>query len=104
MQEGILITSSIFLIIGFVLNENNAKYILAGYNTMSEEERKKHDIKKMVAFIKKFFLFLGASTVIIGFTLIYFTNETIVSRFVTFYPVACIIYLLIEINKKKYKK
>ena len=104
MQEGILITSSIFLILGLVINQNNAKYLLAGYNTMSEDEREKHDIKKMIAFIKKFFLLLGASTIIIGFTLIYFTNETVVSRFVTFYPVAWIIYLLVEINREKYKK
>ena len=37
MITPILILSSIFIIIAFIVNENNAKYLLSGYNTMSEE-------------------------------------------------------------------
>ena len=33
--------SVLFVAIGFLVTERNAKYLLAGYNTMSEEERKK---------------------------------------------------------------
>ena len=31
----------LFIGIAYLLNENNAKYLLAGYNAMSKEEREK---------------------------------------------------------------
>ena len=34
----------LFIGIAYLLNENNAKYLLAGYNTMSKEEREKVDL------------------------------------------------------------
>tara|TARA_X000000368_G_scaffold95709_1_gene73427 strand:+ start:663 stop:929 length:267 start_codon:yes stop_codon:yes gene_type:complete len=36
------------------LNENNAKYLLAGYNTMSKEERENFKIKEYLIYLKKF--------------------------------------------------
>lgn len=41
MTTPILILSSLFIAIGFIGNENNAKYLLSGYNAMSEEEKTK---------------------------------------------------------------
>jgi hypothetical protein len=36
------------------LNENNAKYLLAGYNTMSKEERESFKIKEYLIYLKNF--------------------------------------------------
>ena len=38
-----------------LINKNNARYLLAGYNTMSEEKRKKFPIDSYLVFFKKFF-------------------------------------------------
>ena len=46
--------SLFILLIAKSLNKNNAKFILAGYNTMSEEERLKYDIGLIVSLAKKF--------------------------------------------------
>ena len=46
--------SLFILLITKSLNKNNAKFILAGYNTMSEEERLKYDIGLIVSLAKKF--------------------------------------------------
>ena len=41
----IIFVSLIFLGIAFGINKKNAKYLLAGYNTMSMEQREKFDIE-----------------------------------------------------------
>ena len=45
--------SLLILLIARSLNKNNAEFILAGYNTMSEEERLKYD-GLVVSLAKKF--------------------------------------------------
>lgn len=60
-----LFFSIIFIGLAFLVNEKNAKYLLAGYNTMSQEERQKFDIKSYIPFFRKFHIFLGISLFII---------------------------------------
>ncbi len=103
MVSPILITSLTFIAIGLILTQNNAKYLLAGYNTMSEEERSKYNIKTIAHFTKRLFVTVGCLTLSIGLILNYTSTEKIVGLFLTFFPVAGVIYLLIEINRKKYK-
>ena len=45
----------IYFIIGYTINERNAKYLLAGYNTMSKEQREAFDLKNYLIFFKRFF-------------------------------------------------
>ena len=47
--------SLLYLLIGFGINKDNAKYLLAGYNTMSQEEQDKFDIDRYLNFLKPFF-------------------------------------------------
>ena len=42
------------LLIAKLLNTSNAKYVIAGYNTMSDYEREKINVKDLVKFTKKF--------------------------------------------------
>ena len=60
MESLILIFSIIFmsltyLLIGFGINKDNAKYLLAGYNTMTPEQRQKFNIEKYLEFLNPFF-------------------------------------------------
>jgi len=45
----------LYLAIGFFINKNNARYLLAGYNTMDEEKRQKFPIDNYLVFFKKIF-------------------------------------------------
>jgi len=61
----VLFVDVIFILIAYLVNKNNAKYLMAGYNTMSVEERKKVDLENLLIFWKKFFVILTfASTLI----------------------------------------
>lgn len=57
MEFVFIIICVLFIALAFILTENNAKYLLAGYNTMSPEERKKVDIKGLIAYFKSFLFF-----------------------------------------------
>ena len=99
MMYTLIVMSLLFIVIGFIVTENNAKYLLAGYNTMNNEERKKVDIKAYIGYFKKFHLFLGASFFLIGILLIYsgFENET--SIFIVAYPLLAYIYFIATSTK-----
>ena len=45
----------IHYLIGNYINKENAKILLAGYNTMSKVEREKFDIDEYLEFFKPFF-------------------------------------------------
>lgn len=60
MEEMILIGTLLFmsltyLLIGYGINRKNARYLLAGYNTMSVAEREEFDIESYLKFFKPFF-------------------------------------------------
>ena len=49
----ILFTDAVFIGVAYGVNEKNAKLLLAGYNTMSEQERKNFDLSKSQAIYNK---------------------------------------------------
>ena len=51
----IIFMSLIYLLIGFGINKVNAKYLLAGYNTMTAEQKQKFNIEKYFEFFNPFF-------------------------------------------------
>ena len=70
MQFFILILGAFFAGIGFLIHEGNAKYLLAGYNTMGESERKKVDLSRFIPYFRRFHIFLGASFTVLGLLLV----------------------------------
>lgn len=99
--------SLLFIAIGFIVTENNAKYLLSGYNTMSKEEQDKVDIKTYIAYFRKFHLILGISFFLIGMLLTYLINENTTSIFIVAYPILAYIYFITTsakyFNSKKNK-
>lgn len=51
----IIFVSVLFYAIGYFINKENSKYLLSGYNTMSNEEREKFDIDGYLKIFKPFF-------------------------------------------------
>ncbi|NVK33009.1 MAG: DUF3784 domain-containing protein [Rhodobacteraceae bacterium] len=83
----------LFIGIGFILTVNNAKYLLSGYNTMNDEQRKNVNIHDYVRFFRKFHILLGTSLVIIGSGLQQFT-PVFAGIFITTYPILAYVYFL----------
>tara|TARA_B100000953_G_scaffold48876_1_gene37359 strand:- start:482 stop:799 length:318 start_codon:yes stop_codon:yes gene_type:complete len=72
----VLFVDVIFIGVAYLVNKDNAKYLLAGYNTMSVEERKKFDLENFLIFWKKFFVILAfASTTIFVISYLMFTES-----------------------------
>ncbi|CAG5012707.1 hypothetical protein DYBT9275_05231 [Dyadobacter sp. CECT 9275] len=87
--------SVIFISVGFIITPKNARYILSGYNTMSETERAKVDITFYLRLFRRFHIFLGISlfAVTAALTVI---NNNIASMFMVTYPVLAYIYLVVK--------
>ena len=51
----IAFVSIVFLWIGLGINKTNARYLLSGYNTMSQAKRDAFDIDRYLKFFKSFF-------------------------------------------------
>lgn len=103
MEFVFIIICVLFIALAFILTENNAKYLLAGYNTMSPKERKKVDIKGLIAYFKRFFIFLGVLLMIVGLTAGYYLSEKNTALIFSFYIIIACIYLVIS-SQKFYKK
>ncbi|REA62008.1 hypothetical protein DSL64_10105 [Dyadobacter luteus] len=93
-----LLLSVIFLSVGFIVTRNNAKYILSGYNTMSEAKRALFDIEGYLKFFKRFHILLGIS-LFLGTVLISLINNNWASMFMTLYPLVAYMYMIIAGNK-----
>ena len=74
----VFIVDVLLIFAGYVVNKNNAKYLMAGYNTMSVEERKKVDLENLLIFWKNFFVILAFAS-----TLIFIISYLIFSEAVT---------------------
>ena len=99
----IILLSCFFVLVAFLVTVNNAKYLLAGYNTMSTEERNNVDIKGLIAYFKNFFIFLGLSFLVIGLAVNHYFSENIAALTICLYPIVAVIYFVI-ISQKFYKK
>lgn len=91
--------SLIFGALGFTVTEHNAKYLLSGYNTMNEEERKKVDLKAYIPYFRKFHISLGVSFFALGTALHYLSNKNMVGIFLAVYPILSYIYFIATSSK-----
>ena len=94
----------IHYLIGNYINKENAKILLAGYNTMSKFERKKFDIDEYLKFFKPFFKKLGIYSVIIYFVFSLLLDETTTLLVWTITVTIPVIYLAIYGNSNRFKK
>jgi len=80
------ILSLLFICIGFVINTNNACFLLSGYNILSEAEQKNFNLIAYVAYFRRFHVFLGVSLFIVGVVLYYYVDPSWSGVFMTTYP------------------
>ena len=71
MIAALFFVNIIFIAIAKYINTENAKFFLAGYNTMSDKERDNFDLINYLKFFKSFFIKLTFYSTII-FTVTYF--------------------------------
>lgn len=85
--------SLLFIALGYMLTEQNAKYLLAGYNLRTKAEQEKVDINAYLVFFRQFHLFLGLSFLIGALYLHFFASEKATGTFVVGYPILAYAFL-----------
>jgi hypothetical protein len=91
----------VFILVGLVLNVNNARYLLSGYNTMSEQQQKQVDIAGYIKFFKRFHYFLGISLISFG-SLMLLVDATAAGIFMVLYPLLA--YLVFIFKSVRYSE
>lgn len=75
MQWFSIILGLFFMGIGILVKHGRAHNLIAGYNTMSKEEKANFDIEGYATFFRNFFVFLGLF-IILGFYILYWAGWT----------------------------
>ena len=100
----LIITDLCFIFVAFGINENNAKYLLAGYNTMSQEEKEAFDLINYLKFFKKFFISLTIYSTLF-FVIFYIAFDEIIALIAYCVPIVVATpYMIYKGNKFKIKK
>lgn len=105
----IIFISIFYFAIAFIVTENNAKYLLSGYNTMSKDEKASFRLKEYIAYFKNFHLFLGFSNLIILLVIYYSLGINAAGIVLGIYPLIAYMYFIrksqeFSVNKKLNKQ
>jgi hypothetical protein len=99
----VIFVSALFYAIGYFINKENSKYLLSGYNTMSEEERKKFDLDAYLKLFKPFFKQQALISLIV-FQIVYFLYNDNVSLIIwCIYISTAPLFLVLKSNRFKRK-
>lgn len=95
-----IITALLFFGISFIVTPKTAKYLLAGYNTMSKEKQELYDIKNIVRVLNNS-LRIAALIVLIGTVLyIWLQLKIFITIFVIYLPIAFLLGANIYTRKR----
>tara|TARA_Y100001960_G_scaffold179601_1_gene188359 strand:+ start:1970 stop:2284 length:315 start_codon:yes stop_codon:yes gene_type:complete len=95
----IIFVNIIFVVIAFGINKKNAKYLVAGYNTMTKDQREKFDIEGFLIFFKKYFLQVAFYSTLIFILLSLLVNPSLAIIGYTFSIILPTPYLIIMGNR-----
>ncbi len=99
-----LITAILFVFFGVLIKYGKMYFLIAGYNTMSKEEKEKYDIEG-IATVFKNVMFGMAFIIILGdFVGDLTENDNLVNYAFWTAMATGIPYLLLQSNSKRYKK
>jgi len=95
----VIFVSALYYAIGYFINEENSKYLLSGYNTMSDQERKNFDKENYLTFFKSFFKQQSLISFLIFQIsyLIFKVEESLI--FWSIYITIAIVYLVVKSQK-----
>ena len=88
--------SLIFGSLAFILTKDNAQYYLAGYNTMSKEQREQIDIEAYLTMFKQAHITLAISTLLLGVVGLLWFGDRVAALFISIYPLLFYGYFLFK--------
>ena len=99
-----IIIAILFIVLGVLIKYGKMYFLIAGYNTMSKEEKGKYDIEG-IANVFRNAMFGMAFVILIGYLITRYTENSAIQIY-SFWIVIIIgvPYLLIQSNSKKFMK
>lgn len=98
----VIVFAIILIIIAFFLKRGKGLWLLAGFNTMSVEERNVYDMEKIGKFISK--TLTGMALCLLAFDFGLYINNIIAILFPWVVFGGIVIFTLVYINSDKFKK
>lgn len=98
----VIVFAIILIIIAFFLKRGKGLWLLAGFNTMSVEERNVYDMEKIGKFISK--TLTGMALCLLAFDFGLYINNIIAIVFPWVAFGGIVIFTLVYINSDKFKK
>lgn len=86
----------LFILIAFLVHEGNARFLLSGYNTMSEEDRAAFDLNGFLYLFKRFHIALGSIIIIGGLGFELMDSELYQIYLVGVLPVFAYMYFILK--------
>lgn len=104
MDTSFLLIGISIILLGIAVKHFKLYFLIAGYNTMSKEDKEKVNIEKVAALLRNVLIIIGLAIILLGVAYSYLENPEIANYI--FYAVifGSVIYLLIKSNSKAYKK
>lgn len=99
-----LVTAIIFILLGALIKYGKFYFLIAGYNTMSKEEKENYNIEGIATLFRNVMFGMAALMIIGYFASKYFEDANLQNIFFYISIGIGIPYLLILSNSKKYKK
>ena len=100
MEYFIVGISIFYILIGFLVTKNNAKYLLAGYNSMTAEQRQNFNLDTYIPYFRNFHIFLGLTHLSGGLGLFFLVGETYSGIFLGVYPILAYTWFIWRTNSK----
>lgn len=98
----VIVFAIILIIIAFFLKRGKGLWLLAGFNTMSVEERNAYDMEKIGRFISK--TLTGMALCLLAFDFGLYINNIIAIVFPWVVFGGIVIFTLVSLNSDKFKK
>lgn len=98
----VIVFAIILIIIAFFLKRGKGLWLLAGFNTMSVEERNVYDMEKIGRFISK--TLTGMALCLLAFDFGLYINNIIAIVFPWVVFGGIVIFTLVSLNSDKFKK
>lgn len=98
----VIVFAIILIIIAFFLKRGKGLWLLAGFNTMSVEERNVYDMEKIGKFISK--TLTGMALCLLAFDFGLYINNIIAIVFPWVVFGGIVIFTLVYVNSDKFKK
>ena len=92
----VFLISGFFILIALIMNEKNAKFLLAGYNTMSEEKRKNYNIRGFLKVFRLSFMITGVGIPLFWYFLTQAGYTDFAGWIVMIGPLFVVIFVIIQ--------